>query len=132
MQENEYLVNPVFAEINLAKIISNEFKKSRIISNKHPITRDFSFIFAKTVSAAILKKAIDEVLASSTEMQYLNKCEMKIFDVYSDTKIGDEFRSISFRLNMSFLENVETKTIKNIETIIINELTTKFNGKLRN
>lgn len=93
---------------------------------KYPkIIRDFAFIFDKNILFEEIEKFI-----YSLSVNLLKKIDL--FDVFENESLGNNKRSLAFRLE--FYDEKRTLTEEEVErefNFIIEKITTKFNAKLR-
>jgi len=86
---------------------------------------DFAVIVDRSIKAGTLLDTIEETAGESLK-------ELDVFDVFEDESLGEDKKSIAFRL--SFLDKNKTLTIKDVEPIInkvLKVLDDKFSAKLR-
>ncbi|MCE3255382.1 MAG: phenylalanine--tRNA ligase subunit beta [Rickettsiaceae bacterium] len=108
--------------INLNKKNS---KKSFVISDLLPVSRDFAFIVDEKIPVGdLLKEAakVEETLIS----------EVNLFDIYQDKKLGDNKKSIAFSIQIQ--PSLKTLTSEEIEAIsqkVVKVVSEKFSGILR-
>ena len=114
-------------EINLDKLLSNYPSKMsyRDIPKFPSISKDIAFILKKDVTAgevmATIKKAGGKLLQS-----------ISVFDVYTGENVGEDEKSIAFKLN--FLDPTRTLTdeeVMNVFNTIITKVESTHNAKLR-
>ncbi len=115
-------------EIDLDSLF--DFKTSQIKYkeiNKYPsISKDIAFILDKNITANII---IDTIKTIGGKLL----TNIKIFDIYTGTKIGESSKSIAF--NLLFENYDKTLTDEEVNILldkIILEISKKYNGKLRN
>ena len=87
---------------------------------------DFAVIVDRSIKAGDLLKLIREKAGPTLQ-------ELQVFDVFEGESLGDQKKSIAFRL--SFLDKNKTLTIKEVEPIInklIKVLEKEYSAKLRN
>ena len=122
LKENVYVF-----EINLDKLLSNY--PSRMSYKDIPkfpsVSKDIAFILKKDVTAgevmATIKKAGGKLLQS-----------ISVFDVYTGENVGEDEKSIAFKLN--FLDPTKTLTdeeVMNVFNNIITKVESSHNAKLR-
>ncbi len=116
----------VFWEIKVLPLKEYLFKEKKYkpISKFPPVKRDISFIIPKDISY----KQIISVMKSAS-VKYLK--EIELFDIYTDQKIGLNYKSLSFHLTFQAFDRTLTseEVDKEIEKIIENLL--KINAKIR-
>ena len=114
-------------EINLDKLLSNYPSKMsyKDIPKFPSISKDIAFILKKDVTAgevmATIKKAGGKLLQS-----------ISVFDVYTGENVGEDEKSIAFKLN--FLDPTRTLTdeeVMNVFNTIITKVESTHNAKLR-
>ncbi|CAN5137054.1 phenylalanine--tRNA ligase subunit beta [soil metagenome] len=121
--------NVFIAEIDiteLAKIdgIHRDIRYQKV--SKYPaFDFDAAFVVNKDVRAADLERSILSEAGSALK-------SIHVFDVYEGKNIGDDKKSIAFRL--SFLDSNKTLSINDVEPIVkkvVHELERSFDAKLR-
>ncbi|MDZ7773723.1 MAG: phenylalanine--tRNA ligase subunit beta [Balneolaceae bacterium] len=89
----------------------------------------FEFDFAVVVNASVAAGDLLEVIRMEAGESLR---DLQVFDVFEGESIGEENKSLAFRLN--FVDENKTLTIKDVEPIInkvLKELETRFSAQLR-
>lgn len=121
---------PAFiAEFDLTEL----FKTGRVTSDQlySPIPKypSFEFDAAFTVDSSVKAGELSDEIRKSAGKTLVN---IDVFDVYEGENIGDQKKSIAFRL--TFLDPNKTLTIKDVEPVVqkvVQALDQKFDAKLR-
>ncbi|MGV3279003.1 phenylalanine--tRNA ligase subunit beta [Rickettsiales bacterium LUAb2] len=96
------------------------------LSNFMPFTRDFAFLFDKNIKASEVIK-----LVSAVDKQLIK--EVRIFDVYEGDKLEENQKSIAFSVLFEpFIKTLNELEITEVGNKIIDTITNKLGGKLRN
>ena len=115
-------------EVFLDRIDNNKSKKIQkqiVLSQYQLVTRDFSFVLDKTISASKLLETINKLHINEVK-------EVNIFDVYESETIGKDKRAIAFEvLLQSDKETLNDEQLQVISDKIINSITKNCNGILR-
>lgn len=99
--------------------------KAFVKSDFQIVNRDFAFIFDKKTQIADLIK-----LVKSANQELIN--EVNIFDIYEGDKIEKDKKSIAFNIQIApKLKTLTSQEIDEISDKIINSVTTKLDGILR-
>jgi phenylalanyl-tRNA synthetase beta chain len=130
MRENYEIKLPaVAAEFSLTKIF--EIKQQTEKNTYEPVSKfpsfefDFAVIVDRGIKAGKLLKAIKETAGP-------NLHDLQIFDVFEGPSLGENKKSLAFRL--SFLDKNKTLTINEVEPIInkvVERLEKEYSAKLR-
>jgi phenylalanyl-tRNA synthetase beta chain len=87
--------------------------------------KDFSFIFEKNQNLFEVHRmltGIDKKLIQNVEF----------FDDYNSSEIGDDFKSVTFKITIQSHEKTLTEEdLENVHQNIIEKISQKFNAKLR-
>ncbi len=124
------LDQPSFAaEFSITRIY--DAQKQLSSDRYEPVSKfpSFEFDFAVIVDSGLRASALQEQIEKTTGD---NLDEIQVFDVFEGESLGENKKSIAFRL--SFLDKNKTLTIKDVEPIIENVLKVlddKFSAKLR-
>ncbi len=95
------------------------------VSPYQPVLRDFSFLIDKSITAGTVIETIKKLHIN--EIKNIN-----IFDVYEATSLGDNKKAVAFELTLqSDQETLSDELIKTISDKVINSITVKCNGILR-
>jgi phenylalanyl-tRNA synthetase beta chain len=101
-------------------------KKAFIKSDFQIVNRDFAFILDKEIKIADLIK-----LVKSADQELIS--QVSIFDIYQGDNIADDKKSIAFNVEMvPKLETLNSQQIDDISNKIINIVSEKLNGNIRN
>ncbi len=115
-----------FSLTELEKVLGKKSEKTFTEIPKFPsFEYDIALVVDKSVSAGDLEESIRK-----TAGKLLTSVD--IFDVYEGKSIGDDKKSIAYRL--SFLDKTKTLTISDVEPIInkvLNKLQKNLSAKLR-
>ncbi|NGP88867.1 phenylalanine--tRNA ligase subunit beta [Fodinibius halophilus] len=130
MREKYDFELPAFvAEFSLTKIHKARQKITQkgyeAVSKFPSFEFDFAVIVDRSVKAGTLLKSIEETAGESLK-------ELDVFDVFEGESLGENKKSIAFRL--SFLDKNKTLTIKDVEPIInkvLKVLEKEYSAKLR-
>ena len=114
-------------EINLDKLLENRVSKLKYKEiNKYPsIQKDMAFIMDKNISSMEVQR---EIKKSGGKLL----TNVEVFDIYEDTSIGSNNKSIAYTL--TFEDNNRTLTDEEVMEVfnnIIKEVEKKLNVKLR-
>jgi phenylalanyl-tRNA synthetase beta chain len=130
LRENYDIELPAFAaEFSLTKI--QEVRKQIGSPQYEPVSKfpafdfDFGVVVDSHVKAGDLLKTIEDTAGGSLK-------ELDVFDVFEGESLGENKKSIAFRL--SFLDKEKTLTIKDVEPIInkvLKVLEKQYSAKLR-
>lgn len=115
------------AEFYLDRIISktDHSKKYKEISKFPSVTRDLALVVDSKVTYDELKKSIIKSAGSLLK-------NVKLFDVYEDTKLGENKKSLAFTINFSSIDKTLTdEEINKIVDKIIKHLETNLGATLR-
>ena len=130
MRDHYEIELPAFvAEFSLTKVYNI---RQEVASQKYqPVPKfpSFEFDFAVIVDQSIKAGALLDTI-EDTAGEFLK--ELDVFDVFEGESLGENKKSIAFRL--SFLDKNKTLTIKDVEPIInkvLKVLDDKFSAKLR-
>ncbi len=95
------------------------------VSPYQSVTRDFSFVLNKSVTADIVIETIKKL--------HINEIKnVKIFDVYESENLGADKKALAFEITLlSDKCTLTDDVIQNISDKVINAITQKCNGKLR-
>lgn len=95
------------------------------VSPYQTVTRDFSFLINKTVNAGAVIETINKL--NINEIKNIN-----IFDVYESDNFGKDKKALAFELTLlSDKGTLANDTIQDISNKVIETITKKCNGKLR-
>lgn len=109
----------------LPEIFPVSKKKQQPLSSYQPITRDFSFILDKEVF-------VGDIITSIEKLHIKEMMSINIFDIYESDSIGDNKKAVSFEVMLqSFVDTLSDENIRDISEKIINIVSTKFGGILR-
>ena len=115
-------------EIFIDRIDKNKSHKSKkpiVLSQYQLVTRDFSFILDKSVTASKLIECINKLHINEIK-------DINIFDVYESNAFGNDKKAIAFEvLLQSNNETLNDEQIQAISDKIINSITVNCNGILR-
>ena len=104
---------------------SNKIKKPIVLSQYQPITRDFSFILDKSISASKILECINKLHINEIK-------DINIFDLYESETFGNEKKAIAFEVSIqSDKETLNDEQIHIISDKIINSITNNCNAVLR-
>ncbi len=130
LRENYDIELPAFAaELSLTKI--QEVREQIGSQEYEPVSKfpafdfDFGVVVDSHVKAGDLLKTIEDTAGDSLK-------ELDVFDVFEGESLGENKKSIAFRL--SFLDKEKTLTIKDVEPIInkvLKVLEKQYSAKLR-
>jgi phenylalanyl-tRNA synthetase beta chain len=116
----EFFYENLPLETMYKKKLNNTFDSSFQFSEK-----DFSFIFEKNQNLFEVHRmlmGIDKKLIQNVEF----------FDEYNSSEIGDDFKSVTFKITLQSDEKTLTEeNLENIHQNIIEKTSQKFNAKLR-
>lgn len=121
--------NAFAAEINLTKLFERGFGKQSV--SYKPVAKfptfefDAAFIVDQAVRTGKMLEIIKEVAGGKLH-------NVSVFDVYEGKNLGDDKKSIAFRL--TFLDSNKTLTIKDVEPIvqkIVQSMKKKLDAELR-
>lgn len=103
----------------------NKIKKPIVLSQYQSVTRDFSFILDKSISASKLLECINKLHINEIK-------DINIFDLYESETIGKDKKAIAFEvLLQSNKETLNDEQIQIISDKIINSITSGCNAVLR-
>ena len=103
----------------------NKIKKPIVLSQYQSVTRDFSFVLDKSISASKLLECINKLHINEIK-------DINIFDLYESETIGKDKKAIAFEvLLQSNKETLNDEQIQIISDKIINSITTGCNAVLR-
>ncbi len=87
--------------------------------------KDFSFIFEKNQNLFEVHRMLMGI-----DKKLIQKIEF--FDEYNSSEIGDEFKSVTFKITLQSKEKtLEEADLEKIHQVIIEKISNKFNAKLR-
>ena len=100
-------------------------KKPLVASDLLPVNRDFAFVMDNKI-------AVGEVLKKVSEIDKNLIKDVNLFDVYYDSKLGDNKKSIAFSIQIQPNDKTLTGTeIEEISNKVISLVSDKFAGILR-
>lgn len=115
-------------EVFLDRIDKNKSKKIKkpiVLSQYQLVTRDFSFILDKSITASTLIECINKLHINEIK-------DINIFDVYESESFGKDKKAIAFEVSLqSNTETLNDEQIQIISDKIINSITVNCNGILR-
>lgn len=115
-------------EIFLDRIDTNKQNKTKnqiVLSQYQSVTRDFSFVLDKSISASKLLECINKLHINEIK-------DINIFDLYESETIGKDKKAIAFEvLLQSNKETLNDEQIQIISDKIINSITVGCNAVLR-
>ncbi len=98
-------------------------KKALTLTNYQPVTRDFAFILSKNIAVADVLKEIKQCSNLIEDVQ--------VFDVFESEQLGEN-KSVAITIRIQPVEKtLEEKDILAISDMIVNNVNTKFDAKLR-
>lgn len=110
---------------NLPEILTEKAKNPLIMSQYQAVTRDFSFIIKKSISANDILNAIKKLRIAEIK-------DIKIFDVYESSSIGNKNKALAFELLLqSDKSTLSEDQINDISQKVIKSVNNNCNGILR-
>lgn len=110
---------------NLPDILIQKIKNPLIMSQYQATTRDFSFIIKKSTSA-------NDILNTIKKLKIIEIKDIKIFDVYESSSIGNDNKAIAFELLLqSDKSTLSEDQINDISQKVIKSINETCDGILR-
>ncbi len=124
VDEDAFVAEVDITQLSELDLISSDIRYNKV--SKYPaFDFDAAFVVDSDIRAGELEQTIREEAGSALK-------SVHVFDVYEGENIGDDKKSIAFRL--SFLDSNKTLTINDVEPIVkkvVQQLDRTYNAKLR-
>ena len=110
---------------NIPMILNQKVKTPLLLSQYQAVTRDFSFIIKKSITA-------NDILNAIKKLRIVEIKDIKIFDIYESSSIGNENKALAFELLLqSDKSTLSEDQINDISQKVIKSISDNCGGTLR-